>query len=125
MMDLYDLVDTAIDSVNPDEIVQVVRSTGFTIGTGRKQLPTYAAPVQGYAQVQALDNSDLKQIDGLNIQGDIKAIYVRGSLAGAFRPEGEGADMVMRGVNFTETWLVTKILEQWPNWTKAVIVRQM
>jgi hypothetical protein len=122
-MDLFDLAGPAIDMVNHDETVQVKRSTGFTIGAGRKQVPSYASPIQGPAQIQALDNSDLRQIEGLNLQGEIRAIYLRGSLAGVIRPDSKGADIVTRPDG--SIWLVTKVLETWPDWTKAVIVRQM
>lgn len=124
-MDLFDLADSAIDMVNPDETVQVMRSTGFTIGEGRKQSPAYAPAVQGPAQVQALDGSDLGLTEGLNVQGEIRAIYLRGSLAGVIRPDGKGGDLVLRGTSFSEVWLVVKVLESWPEWTKAVITRQL
>jgi hypothetical protein len=124
-MGIFDLAGPAIDMVNPDETVQIQRSTGFTIGAGRKQVPSYAAAISGPAQIQALDNSDLRQIEGLNIQGEIRAIYLRGSLAGVVRPDSKGGDLVLRGANFSEVWLVVKVLETWPEWTKAVITRQL
>lgn len=121
-MDLFSLTDSAVDAINQNERVQVQGSTGFTIGAGRKQVPSYAAAVAGYAQIQALDGSDLKQLDGLNISGDIKAIYLRGALVGVVRPDGKGGDIVTRADG--STWLVVKVIEQWPSWTKAVIVKQ-
>ena len=71
----------------------------------------------------ALSGDDLKQLDGMNIQGVLKAIYLRGALAGVVRPDGTGGDLVLRN-NGAETWLVVKVLENWPNWTKAAIVKQ-
>lgn len=71
--------------------------------------------------MQALDGDDLKQISGLNIQGVIRAIYLRGVLAGVIRPDSTGGDIIqIAGRN----WLVVKVLESWPDWTKAVIVMQ-
>jgi len=122
-MDLRGIANSVSNSVNPNEIVTVERSTGYTIGEGRRQVPTYAAPVSGPAQVQALDGDDLKQIEGLNVQGVIRAIYLRGTLAGVIRPDQTGGDIVKRKAG-AETWLVVKVLESWPNWTKAVIVLQ-
>lgn len=122
-MDLRSIANAAIVSVNPNEAVSVRRSTGYTIGGGAKQVPTYAPAVNGPAQVQALSSDDVKQLDGLNIQGVVQAIYLRGALAGVVRPDGTGGDLVMRKNN-TETWLVVKVLENWPRWTKAVIVKQ-
>ena len=110
-------------TVNPNEIVTLRRSTGYTIGTGARQVPSYAADVTGPAQVQALDNSELKQIEGLNIQGSIRGIYLRGALAGVIRPKQVGGDLIMRNGG-SETWLVVKVLETWPTWSKAAIVLQ-
>lgn len=121
-MDLRGIANGVSSTVNPNKTVTVRRSTGYTIGAGRKQVPGYAAPVTGPAQVQALDNDDLKQLDGLNVQGTIRAIYLRGVLAGVVRPDGTGGDLVeVDGQN----WLVVKVLEGWPTWTKAAIVLQM
>lgn len=122
-MDLRGIANGAITTVNPNETVTVLRSTGYTIGAGARQVPSYAAPVVGPGQVQALDADDIAQLDGLNIQGVIRAIYLRGTLAGVVRPDGTGGDIVKRK-NETETWLVVKVLESWPDWTKAAIVRQ-
>ena len=120
-MDLRGIANTVSSTVNSNETVSVLRSTGYTIGAGRNQIPSYAAAVVGPAQIQALDSSDLKQLDGLNIQGDLRAIYLRGTLAGVIRPESKGGDIVMRGA---QKWLVVNVLETWPFWTQAVIVLQ-
>lgn len=122
-MDLRGIANGVTSTVNPNETVTVLRSTGFTIGAGAKQVPTYAAPVTGPGQVQALDANDIKQLDGLNIQGTIRAIYLRGALAGVVRPDQTGGDIIKRK-NDTETWLVVKVLEGWPDWTKAAICLQ-
>lgn len=122
-MNIRGLANSVTQSVNPNETVNVLRSTGYTTGAGARQVPSYADPVSVVAQVQALDGDDLKQIEGLNIQGTLKAIYIHGELAGVIRPDQTGGDLVKRK-NDAETWLVVKILEAWPNWVKAVIVLQ-
>lgn len=120
-MDLRGIANGVTTTVNPNKTVTVLRSTGYTVGAGRKQVPSYAAPVSGPGQIQALDANDIKQLDGLNIQGTIRAIYLRGALAGVVRPDGTGGDLVqIDGQN----WLVVKVLEGWPTWTKAAIVLQ-
>ena len=121
-MDLRSIANGVSGIVNPNKTVTVRRSTGYAIGAGRKQVPGYADPVTGPAQIQALDANDIKQLDGLNIQGTVRAIYFRGVLAGVVRPDGTGGDLVTIG---DETWLVVKVLEGWPGWTKAAIVLQM
>ena len=121
-MDLRGIANGVTTTVNPNKTVTVLRSTGYTIGAGRKQVPSYADPVTGPGQIQALDANYIKQLDGLNIQGTVRAIYLRGVLAGVVRPDGTGGDLVEIGA---ETWLVVKVLEGWPTWTKAAIVLQM
>lgn len=121
-MDLRGLANGVSSTVNPNKTVTVRRSTGYTIGAGRRQVPSYAAPVTGPGQIQALDANDIKQLDGLNVQGTIRAIYLRGNLAGVIRPDGTGGDIVQIA---GQDWLVVKVLEGWPTWTKAAIVLQM
>jgi hypothetical protein len=48
---------------------------------------------------------------------------LRGTLAGVVRPNQTGGDIVKRK-NEMESWLVVKVLESWPDWTKAAIVLQ-
>jgi hypothetical protein len=121
-MDLRGIANGVTSTVNPNQTVTVLRSTGYTIGAGRRQVPSYAAPVTGPGQIQALDANDIKQLDGLNVQGTIRAIYLRGNLAGVIRPDGTGGDIVQIA---GQDWLVVKVLEGWPTWTKAAIVLQM
>lgn len=121
-MDLRGIANGVTSTVNPNQTVIVLRSTGYTIGGGRRQVPSYAAPVTGPGQIQALDANDIKQLDGLNVQGTIRAIYLRGNLAGVIRPDGTGGDIVQIA---GQDWLVVKVLEGWPTWTKAAIVLQM
>ena len=120
-MDLRTISNGVSNSVNPNITVTVLASTGYTTGAGLRQVPSYADPVTGPAQVQALDNMELRQLDGLNIQGIIRGIYLRGALAGVIRPDSKGGDLVTIG---SQTWLVVKVLESWPLWSKCAIVYQ-
>lgn len=122
-MDLRGIANGVAGTVNPNETVTVLRSNGYGIDNGRVQYPIYFPPVTGPAQVQALDGKDLQQLDGMNIQGDIKTIFLRGALAGVIRPNESGGDIIKRK-NGSEVWLVVKVLESWPTWTKAAIVKQ-
>jgi hypothetical protein len=103
-------------------------STGYTIGAGQKQIPQYAPDKVGPAQIQALDGSDLKKVEGLNIQGTLRTLFLTGALAGVIRPDSKGGDLVIIGPGAPAAlqgqWLVTKVLESWPTWTKVCIVKQ-
>jgi len=120
-MNVRQLANSAITTINPNIVVSVLKSTGYTVDANRRQVPSYAAAVTGPAQIQALSSSDLKQLEGLNIQGVMRAIYLRGVLAGVIRPSDTGGDLILID---DQKWLVVKVLEPWPNWTKAVIVLQ-
>jgi hypothetical protein len=129
-MDLRTIANQVSNTINPNIIVSLQTSNGFAIGTGRRQVPSYNSPIVGPAQVQALDNSDLKQLDGLNISGSIRALYMRGNLAGVIRPDSKGGDLITINSQvgapplLVGLWLITKVLESWPLWTKVVIVKQ-
>jgi hypothetical protein len=127
-MDLRTISNQVSNSVNGNVIVTLNASNGFTIGAGQRQIPTYLPGVTGPAQIQALDSLDLKKIDGLNIQGDIKKIYLRGLLNGVIRPNSTGGDLIVIAAPapayLIGTWLITKVLESWPLWSSAAIVLQ-
>ena len=120
-MDLRGIANRVSSTVNPNIPATVTRSTGYTMGAGMKQIPTYAAPLSCTVQMQALDGKDLAQVDGLNIQGVIKSVFIRGLLSGVNQPNVTGGDMLQ--IN-GQSWLVVKVLEGWPTWTKAAVVLQ-
>ncbi len=121
-MDLRGIANAATDTVNPNISVTVQASAGYTIGAGLKQVPAYAAPVTGFAQVQALTAADLRHLDGLNIQGATRSIILRGELNAVVRTNSQGGDLVTIG---SDTWLTVAVLEQWPLWTRAAIQLQV
>ena len=120
-MDLRGIANTVSDTVNPNISVTVQASTGYTVGAGLKQVPSYAPAVTGYAQVQALSSADLRHLDGLNIQGATKSIILRGELNAIVRVNSQGGDVVTIG---TQTWLTVAVLEQWPLWSRCAIQLQ-
>jgi len=119
-MDLRAIANGISSQINPNTDVELRVSNGFTVGAGMKQVPAYIVTT-GKAQIQALDGADLRQLDGLNITGTTRAIYLRGALHGVIRPENKGGDLVIFG---GQTWLVVKVLEHWANWSKAAICLQ-
>lgn len=77
------------------------------------------------AQMQPLSAGDLRQIEGLNITGDKRAIYVNGDINGVIRVRLKGGDLVT--LTDGSVWLVTNNLEGWDptaGWSKALIVLQ-
>jgi hypothetical protein len=129
-MDLRGIANSVSSTVNSNIPVTVMSSNGYTKDpVTLRQVPTYTS-ASGPAQVQALDSVELKQLDGLNIQGSVRGIYLRGPLAGVIRPDSKGGDLIViaastfTAANLVGTWLVVKVLESWPDWSKAAIVYQ-
>jgi len=120
-VNLRGTANSAASAVNPNVAAQIRRSSGYAIGAGARQVPVYSAAEDVFAQLQALDGKDLQQISGLNIQGEVKALFVHGIVKGASRPDGTGGDLVQIG---SQAWLVVMVLEGWSGWTKAAVVRQ-
>jgi len=121
MIDVRAIANTAIQSINGDVSVTIRKNTGYTIGAGRRQSPTYSN-ITGMAQVQALDNKDLMKLEGLKLQGNSRALYLKGNLHGIIRAESLGNDMVIYD---SKVWIIVKVLETWPTWTKAAILEQV
>lgn len=129
-MDLRTIANSVSNTVNPNITVSLQTSNGSTIGAAGRQQPQYNPAISGPAQIQAMDGSDLKKVEGMNLSGSIRAAYLRGNLAGVIRPDSKGGDLITvpaaPGVPalFVGLWLVTKVLESWPLWTKVCIVKQ-
>ena len=120
-MNLHALVRGAINSVNPDIPVSIQRSAGYTTSPDGTRVPVYDAPLAAMAQVQELTAADLRKLDGLNIQGAVRSVYLNGQWNGAVRPGGTGGDLLtFQG----RVWLVTAVLDQFPDWTHVAVTLQ-
>lgn len=126
-MNLNALVSGIIAVVNPQLICQYQSSTGYTVadnGTGA-QIPSYASPVEVRAQVQPLSSTDIRMMDGLNLQGNFRAMYIDANWQGISRPNVKGGDLVT--LPDGTLWLVSTVLEAWSasaGWTKVAVTQQ-
>ena len=119
-MNLHQMVAGAIGSINPFIPATMLRSTGYTTAADGIRTPTFEEiPVS--AEVQALSTDDLRQLDGLNIQGQKNAVYLSGNWNGVVRVGKQGGDLIKFG---GQTWLAVTVLENWPDWTKLAVVLQ-
>lgn len=124
-MNLHGIVSGAIGTVNPQVMASLRVSDGYTTAPDGSRIPTYADPVTGMAQVQALTFKDLSQLDGINMNGEARAIYLYGQFNAVLRAAQKGGDLITLtdGPN-AGGWLIVQVLEQWPDWCKAAVVRQ-
>ncbi|KPA87291.1 hypothetical protein PF66_06201 [Pseudomonas asplenii] len=120
-MNLHGIVSGTIGAINPFVAGTMLVSTGYTTSGSGSRTPTYSETSVS-VQLQALGYKDLQQIDGLNLQGVVKAAYVKGNFNGVNRPKQQGGDMLIIGA---DTWLIVQPLEEWPDWCKFVINLQV
>ena len=130
-MNLHQLVSSAISAVNPPITGTISQSTGYTTAADGTQIPSYAT-VSGVAmQVQALQAKELAQLESLNIQGLMRAVYLNGNTEGVVRPQMKGGDLLTfnqgaAGFSGT-TWKVIQVLETWDadGWCKVAVQLQV
>ena len=124
-MNLHGIVAGAIGAVNPSLLGTVQVSTGYTQDAAGNQIPTYATTINVPMQVQALTFRDLKQIDGLNLTGTRRAIYLNGKLDGVVRVSAKGGDLITIPSGASAgVWLTALVLEAWADWTKVAATLQ-
>lgn len=124
-MNLHAIASSAISAVNPSMSAQLFFSTGDATDANFKRVPSYA-PAQGVtAQVQPLSYSDMRQLDGVNLGGQAKAMYLNGTLDSVVRVTQKGGDLVT--LQDGTQWLTVQVLEDYSataGWVKVAVKRQ-
>jgi hypothetical protein len=129
-MNLHALVAPLIGAVNPNIVDAVCsQSTGYTTSPSGKRVPTY----NNFAfdcQAQSLTFQDLAHLDGQNIQGVRRAIYLSGAIFAIVRVAQKGGDIItFRDGTFPEgnVWLAAYVLEAWSQsgWVKVCLTLQV
>lgn len=121
-MNLHAIVRGHIGVVNPDIPLSIKVSTGYSTNPDGTPIPKYANPVTVMGQVQELSDSEIRQADFLNIQGQKRAIYINGQIDGLVRVNKQGGDIITGPDG--SVWLVAIVLEYWPDWCKVAVVLQ-
>lgn len=126
-MNLHAIVGPIVAVVNSTVSVSVQVSTGYTTDASGKRTAIYATAVTVPAQIQALTYSDIRQIEGLNLQGTRRGIYLYGEVDGLVRATNQGGDLITDAAG--NVWLVALVLEQWsdagqPAWCKVAVTLQ-
>ena len=124
-MNLHALVQNCVGVVNPNVPATLQVSIGNTVNTDGKQTPGYAAPVNIFVQMQALQYNDIQQISSLQIQGLRQAMYITGDWLGLVRADNKGGDIIT--LPDGSVWKVAMVLERWyvsAGWCKIAAVLQ-
>lgn len=120
-MNLRSIASNAVDSINSEIPITIKQSTGYTTGLDGAQTPAYST-VSTTGRIQALSGSDIKRIEGLNIQGVVQKVYLNGNYEGQFRALEKGGDLLIFG---GRTYLVTVVFERWPDWCAVGVTAQL
>lgn len=125
-MNLRSLANKITQVTNPNIQINWIQSTGYTTNPAGKRTPT-TLTLTVWAQVQALSATDLKHVDGLNITGVMRSVYLYGNAAGVVRADQIGGDILVfpEVPNGTmRNWLITKVMETWPDWCHVIVTLQ-
>jgi hypothetical protein len=121
-MNLHRMVSGIIGTVNPHVPVKLQISSGFTTAPSGKQVPVYEPGITVMAQVQQLTTREIQHLDSLNIQNNGSGIYLNGFVNGVVRVTRKGGDLIT--MSDGTVYLVTSVLEQWPDWCKVAVTLQ-
>lgn len=126
MVNLRGVANSITRAINPNVYAQLWKSTGDTTNAAGKRTPIYAKSTI-VIQLQAMDAEDLKQMDGLNIQGIHRKVYCNPQVFAIVRVAAKGGDLLVfpsGRVPEGTTWLATHVLEPWSPWCAFAITLQ-
>lgn len=125
-MNLRGIANKYTQITNPNVQINWIQSTGYTTNAaGKRESTGLTLTVQ--AQIQALSGSDLKHVDGLNMNDVMRSVYLYGNAAGVVRADQIGGDILVfpevpGGTN--RNWLVTQVIETWSDWCHVIVTLQ-
>jgi len=115
-LNLHGTVRGAIRTVNQDIPAAYLGSTGYTVDSGGRQIPSYAESVPVLIQVQPPWGRDLRHIDYLNIQGTIRTVFLYSDPQAIVRVNAQGGDR-LQFPQFVgqpvDDWLIVYVAETW------------
>lgn len=125
-MNLHAIAAPFVGIVNPPVTGSWWQNSGYTTDDSGKREPILTEVTGVSFQVQALTGPELERLDGLNIQGVKRAVYMNGLPNAVDRTDDAGGDLF----DFSgATWLVVGILECWGSgddaWSRVAVVKQL
>lgn len=125
-MNLREIANACIQGINPDQTVTWRRSGGYTVLPSGKTVPSYE-DTECLANVQSLSDQQLRHMNGLNISGVMRSLYLSSNAMGISFRQIRGGDLFIfrefEGVEPT-TWKVVNAAETWDNWAHVIVVQQ-
>lgn len=130
-LNLRGIANRAIQPVNPNVYATILRSTGYTIDGSGNRTPTFDT-IYASVQVQSVSYSDRAQLDGLNIQGVSRIVYLSADVVGVIRIQQKGGDQIIFPLSLmpedapdpdtglAPVWQITAVLEAYASgWRKC------
>lgn len=131
-MNLHSVANAAVRAINPNSPATIKFSTGSTVAPDGMPAPTYSAPVAVQAQVQPLTWRELMMVDGLNLAGAKRGIYLFGDVQSIIRVNAQGGDIItitpaQGAFSANSVWLTVVSLEDWnaDGWCKVAATLQV
>lgn len=124
------IVSPVVSVVNPLIPATFRSNTGFTTDAAGNRTPTFT-DLAVYCQTQPLQYTDIQLMDGLQINGERRQIYVTGRFDSLNRPVQTGGDLVVFAGSATAdfpygtTWKIAIVKEQWPTWCCVLCTLQV
>jgi len=122
-MNLHGIASGVISSVNPMTTAMLSRSVGSTDNPDGTATPSYNPPEAITVQQQAMTQKDLQHMAMLGIQGAFTKFWMDGAVYGAVRGTQSGGDLLVDSKG--QTWLVSAVLEIWPDWCSVACTLQV
>lgn len=123
--DLSAIAAGVVSAVNEWTAASIRFSTGYAPAANGTRTPTYSDEFDIWAQVQPTTARDLAQVQGINMGGVKKKMWLSCEIDAVVRPEVKGGDLVtlLTGPH-KGTWLVDQVIEQWGGWASCMMTLQ-
>lgn len=124
MLNLHNIVASAIGAVNPHQTVILKQFKGWRAIPGGERMPDYLPPVSVKAQIQPLPADKLQFVDRDQNGGIFYQMFLEGDWSGLSRAAETGGDLIYW--NGFE-WIVNPVQGAWgalAGWTMIVVQAQ-
>jgi len=125
MINVRGLANMATQNVNPNQVVTLEVSTGFTVDEYGKQIAARESQLIE-VQTQSLSSTERYNLDLINKQGEFISLYAFGSIDGIRRWIQKGSSRFIfpaYGEEDPAIWVVDQVAESFANWTRVISCR--
>lgn len=128
MLNLRGIANASIQGINPNRQITLRTGKWEIDPADLIQKPIYT-DTQVKGNVQSLSSDDLRQIESMNLEGVLRAVYLYGNVSGVVRVSEQATSVLLFSENIggetkVWTWNVFKVAEAWNGWCKVFVVLQ-